>query len=129
MRDNYEYIDSDYIYTDPKNGVLRNLKNISDRNLLTIVESFEVSRRLVELSKKHIPIAGSETLLDIHKYIFQDIYQWAGEKRTVNISKQGSNRQNNHFSTDRKNVLNFRVTKLTGGQNEEVQRRRKEDVG
>ncbi|MFP3043378.1 Fic family protein [Treponema primitia] len=64
------------------------MKDISDRNLLTVVESFEVSRRLVELSKNHIPIEGSKTLLDIHKYIFQDIYQWAGEKRTVNISKQ-----------------------------------------
>jgi cell filamentation protein len=89
MRDNYEYIDPDYIYTDPKTGILRNLKDISDRNLLNVVESFEVSRRLVELSKNHIPIEASKTLLDIHKYIFQDIYQWAGQKRTVNISKQG----------------------------------------
>jgi len=27
--------------------------------------------------------------LDIHRYLFQDVYQWAGQKRTVEISKQG----------------------------------------
>jgi cell filamentation protein len=90
MRDNYEYIDPDYIYTDPKTGILRNLKDISDRSLLTVVESFEVSRRLEELAEHPIPIDKSETLLEIHKYLFQDVYQWAGQKRTVNISKQGN---------------------------------------
>jgi cell filamentation protein len=56
MRDNYEYIDPDYIYADPKTGILRNLKNISDHSLLTVVESFEVSRRLEELAEHPIPI-------------------------------------------------------------------------
>ena len=32
MRNNYEYIDPDYTYTDPETGVLRNLANIVDSN-------------------------------------------------------------------------------------------------
>jgi hypothetical protein len=30
MRNDYEYIDPDYAYTDPQTGVLRNLAGISD---------------------------------------------------------------------------------------------------
>ena len=30
MRNNYEYIDPDYTYTDPKTGVLRNLAELLD---------------------------------------------------------------------------------------------------
>ncbi|MDR2712683.1 MAG: hypothetical protein LBB91_06165 [Clostridiales bacterium] len=31
MRNDYQYIDHDYIYTDPKTGVLRNLGGIADQ--------------------------------------------------------------------------------------------------
>jgi cell filamentation protein len=27
--------------------------------------------------------------LEIHRYLFQDVYDWAGQKRTVEISKDG----------------------------------------
>ncbi|HWE85671.1 MAG TPA: Fic family protein [Terracidiphilus sp.] len=45
-------------------------------------------RRLLEL--QHMPVVGkfdAAHLQAIHKYIFQDVYDWAGEFRTVNISK------------------------------------------
>ncbi|MGH9607363.1 MAG: Fic/DOC family protein [Terracidiphilus sp.] len=45
-------------------------------------------RRLLELQQR--PTAGTfnaERLQTIHRYIFQDVYGWAGELRTVNISK------------------------------------------
>ena len=29
------------------------------------------------------------TLFEIHKHLFQDLYAWAGEKRSVEISKDG----------------------------------------
>ena len=28
-------------------------------------------------------------MLKIHKQLFQDVYEWAGQVRTVNISKDG----------------------------------------
>jgi len=89
MRDNYEYIDPDYTYTDPKTGVLRNLAGITDPQDLLFFESATVIKRAQELEIHPIEIQNSSTLLDIHRYLFQDVYPWAGQKRTVEISKQG----------------------------------------
>ena len=45
-------------------------------------------RRLIEL--QHRPILGNfdvAHLQAIHRYLFQDVYNWAGEIRSVTISK------------------------------------------
>jgi cell filamentation protein len=89
MRNNYEYIDPDYTYTDPKTGILRNLADITDSDGLLFFESAAVIKRSKELEIQPIAIQNAETLLDIHRYLFQDVYHWAGQKRTVEISKQG----------------------------------------
>jgi cell filamentation protein len=89
MRNNYEYIDPDYTYTDPKTGVLWNLANITDSNDLLFFESAAVIKRAKELELQPIAVNNAETLLDIHRYLFQDVYHWAGQKRNVEISKQG----------------------------------------
>jgi cell filamentation protein len=89
MRNNYEYLDPDYTYTDPKTGVLRNLANITDADDLLFFESAAVIKRAKELESQPIAVQNAETLLDIHRYLFQDVYHWAGQKRTVEISKQG----------------------------------------
>jgi cell filamentation protein len=89
MRNNYEYIDADYTYIDPKTGVLRNLADITDSDGLLFFESATVIKRSKELETQPISVQNAETLLDIHRYLFQDVYHWAGQKRTVEISKQG----------------------------------------
>ena len=89
MRNEYEYVDPDYAYTDPKTGVLRNLADITDSKDLLFFESIAVVKRTKELESQSIIIRNAETLLDIHRYLFQDVYHWAGQKRTVEISKQG----------------------------------------
>ena len=89
MRDNYEYIDPDYTYTDPETGVLRNLAGITDPRDLLFFESAAVIKRAQELEIYTIKIQNAATLLDIHRYLFQDVYHWAGQKRAVEISKQG----------------------------------------
>jgi cell filamentation protein len=89
MKDKYTYIDPDYTYSDPKTGVLRNLGNINDVKLLSTFEGLKVAKRLEELNAKPIKIQDSSSLFAIHKYLFQDVYKWAGEKRTVEISKAG----------------------------------------
>ena len=88
MENNYQYIDPDLKYSD-ENGVLYNLAEIKDQKILTIFESLKVSKRIEELFEKPIKIKNSESLLKIHHYLFQDIYNWAGKVRTVNISKNG----------------------------------------
>jgi len=89
MSNQYRYIDPDYTYTDPKTGVLRNLTNAVDFNTLLLIESGAVSKRITELQENPFRIKDSSTLLDIHKYLFQDIYSWAGKIRMVEISKGG----------------------------------------
>lgn len=46
MSNSYKYIDPDYTYTDPKTGLLRNLQDISDLEVLVFVESGAVTKRL-----------------------------------------------------------------------------------
>ena len=89
MYNHYHYIDPDYTYTDPKTGVLRNLANVTDFETLVLIESGAVTKRIAELQTNPIKIKNPSTLLDIHKYLFQDIYSWAGKIRTVEISKGG----------------------------------------
>ena len=89
MPNNYEYIDVDYQYTYPQTNVLRNLANITNAEDLLFVESAAVSKRANELAEKPMKIKNSQTLLDINKYLFQDIYEWAGKRRVVEISKGG----------------------------------------
>ena len=89
MSDSYKYIDSDYIYIDPKTGILRNLAALTDSDDLLFFESTTVAKRIQELHYKPIEIKGIETLFEIHKHLFQDVYAWAGQKRKVEISKKG----------------------------------------
>jgi cell filamentation protein len=89
MSNSYNYIDPDFTYTDPISGLLRNKQDITDPEVLLFVESGAVTKRLQELYENPIKIEGIDSLFEIHKHLFQDIYIWAGKKRNVEISKDG----------------------------------------
>lgn len=89
MSNSYNYVDPEYTYTDPKTGILRNIADITDKDVLLFVESGAVAKRIQELHENPIKIKGIESLFVIHKHLFQDIYSWAGKKRIVEISKDG----------------------------------------
>ena len=89
MSNSYKYIDPDFTYTDPKTGLLKNLQDITDPDILLFVESGVVTKRLQELYEKPIKIKSIDSLFEIHRHLFQDIYAWAGKKRIVEISKDG----------------------------------------
>jgi cell filamentation protein len=77
-----------YVY--PGTSVLRNLRGIRDPDLLDEFEADATSRRILQLERK--PVSGgfdARHFQAIHRYIFQDVYPWAGEFRTVNIGKSG----------------------------------------
>ena len=77
-----------YVY--PGTNVLRNLRDIRDPEQLSMAEGIATARRIADL--EHSPKPGkldTHHLQSIHRYIFQDIYSWAGEFRTVNISRSG----------------------------------------
>ena len=68
-------------------------------NKLGIINSSELAREEERLSKKRalelfetqrfnaMKVGTFKTLKEIHKYLFQDVYDFAGELRTVNIAK------------------------------------------
>jgi cell filamentation protein len=56
---------------------------------LLFIESGVVTKRLQELYNNPLKIKGIDSLFEIHKHLFQDIYVWAGKKRIVEISKDG----------------------------------------
>ena len=89
MKNEYCYLDPDYIYTDAKTGVLHNLGGITDRDALIFAETAATTRRTNELRVSPIYISNSSALFALHNHLFQDIYSWAGKHRTVEISKSG----------------------------------------
>ena len=77
-------------YTYPGTDVLQNFLEIRDPQQLAAFEANATAARLIELDER--PLVGRfdvAQLKSIHQYIFQDVYRWAGEFRTVNISKGG----------------------------------------
>lgn len=75
-----------YVY--PGTSVLRNLRDIRDPAVLAEFEAGATVRRLKELQNR--PLAGVFDLRHfraIHRHIFQDVYPWAGQFRTVNIAR------------------------------------------
>jgi len=77
-------------YLDTQSWVLRNRLHISDRGVLREAEDLVVSARIAELDLVDLPATyGAGLLRAIHRHLFQDIYDWAGEHRTVGISKNG----------------------------------------
>ena len=77
-------------YTYPGTDVLRNFFDIRDPPQLAAFEANARAARLIELDAAPLDGRfGLAHLKAIHRYIFQDVYPWAGEFRTVNISKGG----------------------------------------
>ncbi|MBN2747657.1 MAG: hypothetical protein JXR34_13100 [Bacteroidales bacterium] len=83
MSESYKYLDLDYTYTDPETGLLRNLADISDPDVLLFFESGAVAKRIQELYEKPIKIKGVESLFSIHRHLFQDVYSWAGKRFNI----------------------------------------------
>ena len=70
-------------------NILKNIPNIKNEEQLKEFEKEISTKRLAELVEH--PIEGEldiDHLYKIHQYLFQDIYEWAGQKRTVTMKKQ-----------------------------------------
>ena len=83
--------DADDVYCIPGTAVLKNKAGIADQALLDEYEGDFTAIRLLELTQN--PVAGSfdlAHLCKIHQYLFQDVYEWAGEVRSVDIVRGDS---------------------------------------
>ncbi len=78
----------EYVEKEKHGEVLKNLLHIKGKKLLEDAEADYVTYRLKEIAINLLPgTYDYEHLLDMHKYIFQDIYEWAGQPRKLNIYK------------------------------------------
>ena len=78
--------DADDVYCIPGTAVLKNKAGITDQDQLDEYEGDFTAIRILELTQN--PVEGSfdlAHLCKIHQYLFQDVYEWAGEVRTVDI--------------------------------------------
>lgn len=77
-----------YVY--PGTNVLKNLREIRDLDLLQQFEADVTTLRIKELENSPVPGSfDTRHLKEIHRYIFQDVYSWAGQFRTVSIARAG----------------------------------------
>ena len=86
--DLYVGSNSQYYYSDA--DVLINKLNIKDENELKTAEAEISFVRQIELQENPIKMGfGFKHLVEIHKYLLSDIYEFAGKIRNEDISKSG----------------------------------------
>lgn len=70
------------------NGTLRNRLGITDPDELAAIEAVVTTQRITELEISGLPGGFDlEHLCAIHRRIFADLYEWAGELRTIELAK------------------------------------------
>jgi cell filamentation protein len=75
-------------YLDLDTGVLCNRLGISDRRELARAEADLTASRLYDLQRTRLPgDYDLDHLRSFHRVIFGDVYDWAGELRTVSIGR------------------------------------------
>jgi cell filamentation protein len=80
-----EFVDP---YLDPETGLLRNKVDARTKVALDEAEGDLSFTRLIQLTDRPPKATGDlGELRAIHRHLFQDVYEWAGEVRTVDIRK------------------------------------------
>ncbi|MGL9730391.1 hypothetical protein [Enterococcus sp. DIV0756] len=76
-------------YLIPDTDVLQNKLGIADKDLLEKAEADITYLKLLDIDAwfENKPL-NYETFLEVHKYIFGDLYEWAGQIRTIDIYKE-----------------------------------------
>jgi cell filamentation protein len=78
-------------YLDARSGVFRNRLGLTDRAELATAEKRFTAARISQLKRRHLPGRYDlDHLRAFHWTIFQDVYPWAGQLRTVLIVKAGA---------------------------------------
>ena len=72
----------------PGTTVLKNLANLTDQGEL---DEFEFAMYLSR-AEEPLPVGdlGYDHYRLIHRHLFQDVYEWAGQQRTIRIGKNGN---------------------------------------
>lgn len=90
MPDHSDYFSSDQDpYLDPKTKILKNIPNLQTEEELVKFEEVIFQVNSVEASE-HLKSCSTITLKEwkrVHQICFSDIFEWAGELRTIRIAK------------------------------------------
>ena len=79
MRDPYLY---------PDVSVLRNKLDVKVENTLDLIEAEQSRANMMLLYERGFSDFSPGGLCEIHRFLFGDIYDWAGEYRVINIQKR-----------------------------------------
>lgn len=74
-----------YVYE--KTTILKNIQNIRNQKQLDDYENAMVSLAIIKLYKENYEVRCLNDIFDIHKNLFENIYDWAGKARKINIYK------------------------------------------
>ena len=78
-------------YTYPGSEILKNKADLLDQAALDAFEADATAIRLLELTEHPIPGCFNLAHLQaMHHHLFQDVFDWAGQLRTVDITKGSS---------------------------------------
>ncbi|WP_051556677.1 Fic/DOC family protein [Alkalihalobacterium bogoriense] len=73
-------------YINPNTNVLKNKPGITEQKVLEDVENIVVTNKFFDVED----VKGNfdyQHLMDIHRHLFGDLYEWAGEARIIDITK------------------------------------------
>lgn len=76
------------IYVYPNSNVLINKLNIKTLKELDEAENALVSLKIIDILNNPITITSVFDIKIIHKHLFSDLYDWAGENRKMNMYKE-----------------------------------------
>lgn len=76
-------------YTYPGTDILRNTLGITDGAALKKAEQRFTAVRGIEVARLTFP-ATPNGYRALHKHLFQDVYEWAGQDRSVDTAKGGA---------------------------------------
>ena len=78
------------IYLYENSNILKNKLNITDEEELDQTETDLAKANMLLLYESGYDNFSAEGICEIHKRLFGDIYEWAGEYRSINIQKRES---------------------------------------
>lgn len=98
----YDYeFEYDPVYCYPNSNVLKNKLGIRDQEILTRAERDITFLKYTGLiSNPPGGVFDKDFLRTVHRILFSDLYDWAGEFRTVNISKGTSFCRHEYIETN-----------------------------
>lgn len=76
------------LYLYPDVPVLKNKLDIKDEKTLDLIEAEQSRANMMLLYESGFTDFSPEGICEIHKYLFGDIYEWAGKYRIINIEKR-----------------------------------------